>query len=237
LICNFCGAPLFIEKLPYAASLISSAYQPGKRFFEEQVEEKNITTFEMNLKTNNGWGCSICRNSEFSFYRLRSFGIYSKVLKKLIIKFKYNKIYLLAPVLCSFLKEAYLAYYREEKIDFIETVPDFTSGKTVSGNSLYNTENHMQLLARLFSKEVKLPYTDNIIKIRKTLRQQNLGMYERKVNLEGAFKAGTLFNVLHKNILLLDDVWTTGNTLNEISKTLKRCGADKIYLLTIARAI
>ncbi|MHB1348041.1 MAG: ComF family protein, partial [Candidatus Humimicrobiaceae bacterium] len=77
----------------------------------------------------------------------------------------------------------------------------------------------------------------NILKIKKTSKQQNLGEYERKVNLEGVFKAADMLRVYKKNILLVDDVWTTGNTLNQITKALKNCGAQKIYLLTIARTI
>jgi competence protein ComFC len=168
---------------------------------------------------------------------LRSFGLYRDILKKLIVKFKYGKIYTLAPVLNSFLKKTYLENYSNEKIDCIDTVPDFTAFKNGSADPAGQTDNHMQVLAKIFSKETGIPFAGNIIKIKKTAKQQNLGMYERKVNLEGAFKAADNLMAVKKNILLIDDVWTTGNTLNEISKALKKCGAQKIYLLTIARAI
>ncbi|MCE5329153.1 hypothetical protein LLG07_02305 [bacterium] len=158
-------------------------------------------------------------------------------MKKLILKYKYNKIYSIAPILCGFLKETFDNFYRNEKIDVVETVPDFYPDATELRKSPDIKINHMQLLAQIFSKEVKLPYSDNIIKIKKTFKQQNLGMHERKVNLERVFKTKDILSVINKNILILDDVWTTGNTLNEISMMLKKCGADKIYLLTLARAI
>src|SRR5665647_846707 len=181
--------------------------------------------------------CPVCRDSAYSFYRLRSFGLYKGILKKLIIKFKYAKIYTLAPILNSFLKKAYLENYSNEKIDYIDTVPDFTDFKAGLTSTVCQADNHMQILVKIFAKETGIPYAGNIIKIKKTLKQQNLGMYERKVNLEGVFKAADTLRAAKKNILLIDDVWTTGNTLNEISKALKKCGAKKIYLLTIARAI
>lgn len=228
LVCNFCGSPIvspiFTKDQEYPSRIENFNFlSENKLFLPENPENK--------LK------CLICKNSEFQFYKLRSFGLYTGVLKELIIKFKYKKIYMLAPVLCSFLKEAFLNYYKDEKIDYIETVPDFTGKKANLTNTYYYGVNHMQMLADLLSKEIKFPYANNLIKIKKTLKQQNLGMYERKVNLEGAFKLVNVLKAVNKNILLIDDVWTTGNTLNEISKTLKKCGADKIYLLTIARAI
>jgi competence protein ComFC len=255
LICNFCGSPIvspiFTKDQEYPSRIENFNFLPENKFSKGQINKiKNKINLNIlknyvkpagisgdDFKSDNKLKCSICKNSEFQFYKLRSFGLYTGVLKELIIKFKYKKIYMLAPVLCSFLKEAFLDYYKDEKIDYIETVPDFTDKRTNSISTFYYGVNHMQMLADLLSGEIKLPYANNLIKIKKTLRQQNLGMYERKVNLEGAFKVTDVLKAVKKNILLIDDVWTTGNTLNEISKTLKKCGADKIYLLTIARAI
>ena len=182
-------------------------------------------------------GCPACRDFSYNFYKLRSFGLYKGVLKKLIIKFKYSKIWTLAPVLNSFLKKAYMENYISEKIDYMDTVPDFNDLKSSAAGFSGREDNHMQILARMFSKETGIPYGGNIIKIKKTLKQQNLGLYERKVNLEGVFKTADSLKADNKNILLIDDVLTTGNTLNEISRALKNCGAKKIYLLTIARAV
>jgi predicted amidophosphoribosyltransferase len=76
-----------------------------------------------------------------------------------------------------------------------------------------------------------------MLKVRKTDRQQVLDRSQRKVNLKGAFKTGNCLKVQGKDFLIIDDVWTTGSTLNELSLTLKRSGAHKIYLLTIARKL
>ena len=234
--CNFCGAPLIQDNKKSPVINSCNNLLPAKLFSKKQNPEINFESDKISTAENNT-GCAACRECGYSFYILRSFGIYSGVLKKLIIKFKYNKIYTLAPVLNSFLKKSYIENLINEKIDYMDTVPDHNSFKNGLSYPAGQPDNHMQVLAKMFSRETGIPYESNIIKLKKTLKQQNLGMYERKVNLEGVFKAADMLKVFKKNILIIDDVWTTGNTLNEISKALKKCGAQKIYLLTIARAI
>jgi competence protein ComFC len=235
--CHFCGAPFISDKKKFPISSGSAISISNELFSKKQNPEIKFGFNKIDTKEKNNPGCPVCRECGYNFYMLRSFGPYRGILKKLIIKFKYGKIYTLAPVLTSFLKKAYVENYSKEKIDYVDTVPDFTVFKGGFTSQGTQTDNHMQILAKMFSKETGIPYEGNIIKIKKTLRQQNLGVYERKVNLEGVFKAADMLKAVKKNILLIDDVWTTGNTLNEISKALKNCGAQKIYLLTIARAI
>ena len=95
----------------------------------------------------------------------------------------------------------------------------------------------MQVIAARLSNVLNIPFINNIIKIKKTSRQQKLNLFQRKSNLKEAFKVRDNLLVYGKNILLIDDVWTTGATLNEISSVLKKSGANKIYLLTIARGM
>ena len=162
--------------------------------------------------------CSSCRKEKFSFYMHRSFAFYKGAVRKIMHKYKYGKMYGLSKVLVGFLKQAYDKYYRKEEIDYVEAVPG----------------EHMQILCSEFSRVIKIPFAGNIIKIKKTPRQQTLDLYQRKNNLKEAFKVRNSLLASGKNILLIDDIWTTGSTLNEISKVLKNSNADKIYLLTIA---
>ena len=165
--------------------------------------------------------CSFCKNEDFNFYRHRSFTIYGGVIKKIIRKYKYNRIYDLKEVTAGFLKLAYIGNYKYEKIDYIETVP----GK------------HMEILCRLLSRLIKIPFAGNILRIKKIIKQQGLDYMQRKNNIKEAFKVKNCLLCSGKNLLLVDDVWTTGSTLVEISGILKKAGADRIYLLTLARGI
>ncbi len=149
----------------------------------------------------------------------RSFAIYRGGIKKIIKKYKYNKIYDLKEIISKFLAKTYIKNYESEKIDYIETVP----GK------------HMEILCESFSRLIKIPFAGNIIRIKSILKQQSLSYIQRKSNVKQAFKVRDCLLYYGKNILLVDDVWTTGSTLMEISDVLKKAGADKIYLLTLAR--
>ena len=130
-------------------------------------------------------------------------------------------------MICRFLRDAYVAYYSDEKIDYVDTVPVFGS----------NVYDHMKVVAVKLSMMLNIPFADNLLKTRRTDRQQELDKTSRKINLRDAFKVKNCLKIKDKNIMLIDDVWTTGSTLNEISMILKKSNADKIYLLTLARAV
>lgn len=193
-ICKYCGRSI-------------SGYERGTSAADKSSTDSKI--------------CSLCRKENFNFYRLRSFALYKGVVRKIIHKYKYQKLYNLKKILVEFLKQVYNKYYRSEKIDYIETVPG----------------DHMHILCSEFSTAVSIPFISNIIKIKKTPRQQTLNLYQRKNNLKGAFKVRSNLLVSGKNILLIDDIWTTGSTLDEISLVLKNSNVDKIYLLTIAKGM
>jgi predicted amidophosphoribosyltransferase len=163
--------------------------------------------------------CSFCKNEDFNFYRHRSFTIYEGEIRKIIRKYKYKKIYDLKEVIAGFLERAYFRNYKDEKIDYMDSVPG----------------EHMEILCGSLSGLIKIPFAGNILSVKKIIKQQGLDYMQRKSNIKEAFKVKSCMLSYGKNILLVDDVWTTGSTLVEISGILKRAGADRIYLLTIAR--
>lgn len=163
--------------------------------------------------------CSYCRTEDYNFAVHRSFALYKGGMKKVIRKFKYKKIYDLKKVLIGFLSEIYDQYFKDEDIDYIDTVP----GK------------HTELLAEGFAEKHKIPFKHNIVKIRKTGRQGGLGLKERKVNMLGCFKLRVPLAYRDKKILVIDDVWTSGSTLKEICTAIESGGPKKIFLMTLAR--
>ncbi len=198
-ICVNCGKPMFTSESLYNA---------------QKATPDNVT-------------CSLCKSEQFSFYRSRSFTEYRYNISHIIHKYKYRKLDYLAEIICRFLRDAYKAYYKDEKIDYLDTVPVFGS----------NVYDHMKVLAVKLSMMLNIPFADNLLKTRRTDRQQELDKTSRKINLRDAFKVKNCLKIKDKNIMLIDDVWTTGSTLNEISMILKKSNAGKIYLLTLARAV
>jgi competence protein ComFC len=72
---------------------------------------------------------------------------------------------------------------------------------------------------------------------RETPPQTQLTEIERRRNMRGAFAVNPNRSVKNKSILLVDDVYTSGATVNECSRALRRAGAKQVYVLTLARAV
>lgn len=97
--------------------------------------------------------------------------------------------------------------------------------------------NQAQLIARFISLYYKIPLNTKVLKRKKwTISQTDLSEKERKKNVENIFSVSP--NILisqYPNILLIDDVWTTGSTLKSAGNVLKRAGVKEVWGLTIAR--
>lgn len=109
--------------------------------------------------------------------------------------------------------------------DIICTVPPSR------GDSKNRAYDKVVLLAKTCSKELGIPLRKNTLKkIRKTAHQHKLSLIERQSNVKGAFKATVRLD--GKTVLLIDDIKTTGYTLNECAKQLKLAGAERVFCLT-----
>jgi ComF family protein len=97
--------------------------------------------------------------------------------------------------------------------------------------------NQTELLAEFFSQKIKIPIcADALVKIKDTPAQVSIkNRKERLKNLEGAFAIKNPEKVSGKNIILIDDVSTTGATIREAKKTLKNGGAKKVIAIVVAR--
>jgi len=97
--------------------------------------------------------------------------------------------------------------------------------------------NQSSLFGKKLSDHYKLPFSDKIlVRGRSVPSQTKLTQKERQKNVSGIFRPAPNISVSqYPNILLIDDVWTTGATMKEAAKTLKSAGAKMVWGLTIAR--
>ncbi len=94
------------------------------------------------------------------------------------------------------------------------------------------------LIARQVAKILKLPLASGVLRrVKATLPQATMTRAERAGNIKGAFEVNRPEWVVGKNILLVDDVFTTGATVNEAAKVLKKKGAGKVYVFTLGRVV
>ena len=93
--------------------------------------------------------------------------------------------------------------------------------------------NQAQRIAREVSRHTGIPVYENLlIRVRDTRAQKALNDQERKNNLKRAFKT-TANKVQLDHILLIDDIYTTGSTMDEAAGELKRAGAGEVYCLSV----
>jgi ComF family protein len=97
--------------------------------------------------------------------------------------------------------------------------------------------NQSLLLARRISRRYSLPLDFTALRrIRATVPQTELSAAERRKNIRGAFAVFRAQTITEKDILLVDDVFTTGATVEECAKVLLKAGANRVDVLTLARA-
>jgi ComF family protein len=96
--------------------------------------------------------------------------------------------------------------------------------------------NQASFLGEKMAQHYFLPFSDKILIRRKNvISQTNLNREKREENVKDIFTISGRISKIPKNILLVDDVWTTGSTMKEAAKILKKSGAIKIWAITIAR--
>jgi competence protein ComFC len=173
--------------------------------------------------------CARCEQQKPHFSKLRSFGYYSGPLRDAIVSLKYQRNIGLGEFFAPLLIEIII----QEKwtLDGITAIPLSTIRKKERGY------NQAELLARPIARALKLPYENKIISRKKhTASQVGLSVKERQLNMQDAFEGNPRF-VKGKSFLLIDDVATTGATMDACAKALLDAGSRRIYGLTLAKTI
>ncbi len=152
-----------------------------------------------------------------------------KELQHIIHSLKYEKKFLLGVFLGSLLGETIKNKFSDYKIDFVVPVPlhHLKKAEREFNQSLY--------IAKGISKKTGIRVNNRLVKRKRfTESQTTMTLSEREENIKEAFIPGKKLN--GENILLVDDVITTGSTIKECGRVLLDAGANKIYAASIAIA-
>ena len=175
-------------------------------------------------------GCPACRGQNFDFDSIACAGIYRQPLSNLIIKFKLSdRTYLLEPLL-NLAQDAISRSVFPERVDFVVPVPlhwrrrfhrGFNQSALIAGSLNFGNAK----------------FSADLVRIRYTRQQAELATAAaRERNVKGAFAVRKGHNFKNKNICLIDDIKTSGATLNECAKALKDAGAGKVFAFVLAVA-
>ena len=156
--------------------------------------------------------CLNCKSNNFSFELARSAVNFDNKIVGTIHKLKYARYKFLAEPLAYLLHDKLMT--QDWKIDLIAYVPLHPKREKERGyNQSRELANHLSTLTNI-------PIFDSIERIRDTPTQTKLTRRERQENVKDCFKVTNKTKIKNLNILLIDDVYTTGSTTNEISKEL-----------------
>jgi ComF family protein len=176
--------------------------------------------------------CGNCLEHKPWFSYARAAVSYEGVILDAIRRFKYGRDITTGSALATF-----LAGFDFDDLDFnmfdaIIPVPLHIKRLRERGF------NQSLILARALGKKHNLNVDFSLLKRRKlTLTQTGLDKKDRVKNISGAFVAGPQEKIRGRNLILVDDVYTTGATINECAKALIRTGASKVAVLTLARVL
>jgi len=235
--CRICGEPLLnISRLPVCLDCLARIHPiEGKvcSICGECVLSAFAESDSDGLRV-----CPVCRRVERPFVRAVAYGSYEGELRELIHLLKFNGVRPAARILGRLLADAMAALEGsfEQSPVLVIPVPLYKGKRRQRGF------NQAELTARAALKV--LPSRDRfrlardiLFRTRETHSQVGLTSHQRRENLRGAFALPCADKVNGREVLLVDDVYTTGTTASECSRVLRRAGAAQVWVATVARTL
>ena len=182
--------------------------------------------------------CALCRRMAPKFARAVAYGSYEGGLRELIHLLKYSGVLPAVSVLGRMLGEAIAELQRDFGAEpvIVVPVPLFRGRRRSRGF------NQAELITRAALKNLGAPSQLRLgervlVRTRETLSQTGLTRHERRENMRGAFAVAKPEEIAGQQVLVVDDVFTTGATVSECARVLLRAGAAKVWIATVARTL
>ncbi len=179
------------------------------------------------METNDG--CPKCRNESFAFDRALRLGPYEGLLRELILRMKQPGNEALAEAVGRCWAADRETEIATAGVNLVMPVPLHWQRRWRRGF------NQCEILARGWAERLRLPMKSRWLRrVRATPMQTSLAATARRENVKGAFAASRKADFRGRSVLLIDDVMTTGSTLNEAAKAIRRAGAASVTAAVLA---
>jgi ComF family protein len=226
--CRLCGTPLTnISRLPVCPTcLLAMTPLTGSTC--------DLCGERIGVDGGANQSCQACQESRPHFHKAAAYGAYDGELREVIHLLKYERVETAAGVLGRMLADAIQKLGPFADPILVVPVPLYRSKRRERGF------NQAELIARAALKGTALRCelrVDVLERTRPTVSQIGLTRAQRIENIRGAFRVPHLNRVAGREILLVDDVLTTGTTASECARVLRKAGAEKVWVATVARTL
>jgi ComF family protein len=175
--------------------------------------------------------CARCRGRNLRFDHVLALGDYRDELRRAVLRMKHFREQPLAAAMGGLLAEAVADGSPTLRPDLLVSVPMYWARR------LFRKSNGPEVFLDVLAARLRLPGDPRVLQCRRNTRKQSmLSHAERKQNVRGAFCVSRGYDLGGAHILLIDDILTTGATVNEAAGALRRAGARRVSVAVIARA-
>jgi ComF family protein len=176
--------------------------------------------------------CRLCRLGVYAFTRARSYGVYEDAMVRAVVLLKYEPIVPLARWFANRLAEVFRREAESLQADLLVPVPLHRDRQSERGY------NQAELIARPLALALKIHYDDRVlVRTKPRPDRRRLSLHQRWAAVRGAYAIRPGSRVDNLRVLLVDDVMTTGATLDACARALRKSGAAAVTALTVARAL
>lgn len=155
---------------------------------------------------------------------------YKDIIRNKMIEFKFNDKSYLSHMFCEIFVKSKIGCEFTKKYDIIIPIPMYKQKKNIRGY------NQSELIAKKIAKHFKVPICTNVlVKYKNTPMQSSLGKEERIKNVQNVYKVNDKEKIKGKKVLLLDDIYTTGATIEECKRIMQLEGNKNIGTIIIAK--
>jgi ComF family protein len=238
--CRICSSPLIkVSRLPVCDTCLFTVRPLQGSYCSVCGERLHRPAFlesaEVDLAETR---CLLCQRADPPFERAIAYGSYDGALRDLIHVLKFQQVRPAAAVLGQMLAEAIVLLEPAMPVGMLAVVPVPLHTRRQSQRGF----NQAEVIARSALKRLSRPKrfelcSGVLLRRLETGSQIGLTRHQRRENLRGAFAVSDPTRILNRDILLIDDVLTTGTTASECARVLLRAGAARVWVATVARTL